>query len=63
MAWASTSVAAATVYPYLGLSLASVAPRPRYNYSRPSADYMFTLRAGRLPVPNPRGAVSPRGSY
>lgn len=43
-------------------SLASVSSRPRYNYSCPRDDYMFTLEAGRLPVPGPWGAASQRGS-
>ena len=46
----------------LWLSLASVPSRPRYNYSCPKDDYMFTLEAGRLPVPSPWGAASQRGS-
>lgn len=42
--------------------LPSVPSRPRYNYSCPRDDYMFTLEAGRLPVPSPQGAASQRGS-
>lgn len=42
---------------------ASAPSHPRYNYSRPRHDYMFTLEAGRLPVPSPWGAASQRGAF